>query len=198
MIKTFKEFMTEADEEVWYHGTDKKLSGNLMKNAVKKTWDDFLSFDDFLPAFFVTKDISWAKIYTKNDTIYEILISPGYKYLDMSNIKESTHLSNKLLMTNKSGIDSEFIFQNDFDDFAFTWINKERKRNNKRLFDKQEYFDRDIHLQFKPNLPDWFDGGIGEKALKDYVEQNKFDTILFEREMIILNTDIIKSYNIMQ
>lgn len=156
-----------------------------------------MNFSDFLNSFFVTTNYNWAEFYApKTKNVYKVEINDNAKILDASNVVESTHLINKLLFKNiQKPSNKEFPFQKKFNEYAFKWLNKERIKNNKESIN-YEYFKNNLINAFNPSSEDWFNFDIGSKALFDYINDNNYDAVLFQREMAILNSNIINNINL--
>lgn len=193
-------FINEDDSsnKKWYHGTDFKFKGKPKKNYKKtsiKTKLGDLEFKDFLNAFFVTDDYNWAEFYApKTKNVYEVNIKDDSKILDVSNIVESTHLVNSPLFTNKI-TNKEFPFQEEFNNYAFKWLNKQRSKNNRETVTYETFKNKYIDI-FNPTKQDWSEG-LGAKALLDYIQKNNYDGVLFQRELAILNTNIIENLTLL-
>ena len=123
--------------------------------------------------------------------VYLVELFGNYNLLDLSFITESTHLKNKSFF-NVKNITQNFPFQIDFEEYAFNWLNKKRLLNNKNNLSKKEFVDKKIVDAFRPTSEYWFIDGLGSEALVDYIQEKKYDAVLFKRELAILNTNIIK------
>lgn len=191
-----------AENEMWYHGSDKLIKGkpkvNLVKTNIKTKIGHSIPFEDLFDAFYVTKDFDWAKFYApKTGNIYLVELVSNYNVLDLSFIAESTHLNNKSYLNIKT-MTQDFPFQNEFDNYAFDWLNKRRSLNNKNILSKKEFMDNNIIDEFRPSSEYWNVDGLGSEALVNYIKEKKYDAVLFKREMAILNTNIIKNITLKQ
>lgn len=197
---TIREYLSEnfiLPHNIWYHGTDKLIKGkpkvNLVKTNIKTKIGYSIPFEDLFYAFYVTKDFNWAKFYApKTGNVYLVELFENYTVLDLSFITESTHLKNKSFF-NVKNITQNFPFQIDFEEYAFNWLNKKRLLNNKNNLSKKEFVEKKIVDAFRPTSEYWFIDGLGSEALVDYIQEKKYDAVLFKRELAILNTNIIKN-----
>jgi len=179
---TIRDFLNEnVNNDVWYHGSD--YTFNQPKKSIETNID--------LSGFFVTKDFEYAKIHApKTGNIYSMTLN-FHNCLDLSYLDENTILKNKTIF--KRQMLKDFPFQKEFEEFAFFILNKQRENNGKKPH-TLEYFLSNIINEFKPTSTEWNIEGLGVEYFKKYVEYKNYDCILFKREMMIINVDIINNF----
>lgn len=179
---TIREFLNENHtNEIWYHGSD-----NVYNNPRKSSETNI-----DLSGFFVTKDFEYAKLHApKTGIVYSMTLN-NYNCLDLSYLDENTILKNKTIF--KRQMINNFPFQNEFEEFVFVNLNKKREKNGKIPY-TLNHFQNNIVNEFRPTSNEWNIEGLVVEYLNKYIEYKKYDCILFKRELLIINMNIINNF----
>lgn len=188
-----KLIIESVDSDLYYHGTDKVIKGNIRLGSTHAKVRGVTLFKDLVDGFYITKNFEYAKQYApKTGNVYVIRLKRRDNLLDATNIYSSEYLTTafKNMWSNEKKPKSDFPFQNDFEKFCFAELNKYRQSNGKEPLDS-DAFDDKVRPGLKPtDAKEWEYLGLGNEYLSKYIVQ--FDGIEFQRETIITNPSIIE------
>lgn len=185
----------KVEEVQYFHGTKSGIKGEIKTTKGKasdKAQIGEIRGEDIFDGFFLTKDENYAKNYTGQDNpiIEKFTINPDAKILDATNV-----ISQEVIGDNTLGrsalstlpIPSEkFPFQDDFNNFVFDKLNKQRQKNKKPLLSRDE-FNEKYASEFDPSSKDWNAEKLSTTYLADYVKEMGYDGVEFQKETIITN-----------